>query len=63
MIPVSLQVHLRCFKTYKSGAKPSGDIIEHMLNEYGAEGYELVSVQVEGQSYTYAFFKRLKQKR
>ena len=62
--PVSLEVDMRRSNAHRSGTKPIGDSIEHVLNEYGADGWELANVhmeEVEGRSYTYAFLKRPKQ--
>lgn len=63
VVPVSLEVHLRRYKAYKEGKGPKDDSIEHILNEYGAKGWELVAIEPEwmeeeDQTYVYAYFKR-----
>ncbi|MBA7594500.1 hypothetical protein ES703_01444 [subsurface metagenome] len=60
-IPVSLEVQVARFKARREGAAPSVDSIEDVLNQYGADGWELVSTflwRIEDEPQVFTILKR-----
>ena len=60
-VPVSLDVAVSRLKARREGTTPSVDSIEDVLNQFGAEGWELVSAfiwEIEDEPLVFAVLKR-----